>query len=297
MKIGPAGWSYADWEGIVYPKPRPRGFHPLPYLAKYVNCIELNSSFYATPRADHTAGWVERVRDIPNFTFTAKLQKLFTHHAFHESLRWREEAERFRDGLAPLREAGRLACLLCQFPFSFRRTPRAGRRLAWIAETFLDHTLVLEVRHRSWFGPEAREEIAGMGYNLATIDLPAHVDHPPAFVEPTGRLGYLRLHGRNETAWFDSKAGRDQRYDYLYGKEELFRLAETARRLASGTDETYVITNNHFSGKALANAIELRSELEGRPALGPRSLVRRYPRLGEVTRPEAGQGDLFDPGG
>ena len=293
MKIGPAGWSYADWEGIVYPRPKPMGFHPLPYLAKYVNCIELNSSFYATPRADYAETWVERVRDFPDFTFTAKLQDVFTHHGFHDSLRLREDADRFRAGLAPLRAAGRLACLLVQFPFSFRRTPNATKRLAWIAETFLDHTLVLEVRHRSWFEPAARDELTRMGYNLATLDLPAHADHPPSFVEPTGPLGYLRLHGRNEAAWFDAKAGRDQRYDYLYGRDELFRLAETARRLASGTDETYVITNNHFAGKAVANAIELRAELEGEPALAPRSLVRQYPRLGDVTRPEAGQGDLF----
>ncbi len=293
VKIGPAGWSYADWDGVVYPKPKPRGFHPLPYLARYVDCIEINSSFYATPRADYAEKWVAHVHDLPEFHFTAKLQDVFTHHPFHDTQRLLEDAERFRAGLAPLRSAGKLACLLVQFPFSFRRSLAAEKRLAWIAETFLDHSLVLEVRHKSWFDREARAAIAGWGYNLATIDLPDHKDHPPEFVEPTGPLGYLRLHGRNHAAWFDSSAGRDQRYDYLYGKDELFRLAETARRLASGTDRTYVITNNHFAGKAVANALELRSELEGAPPVAPRTLVRQYPHLGAVTRLEAGQGDLF----
>jgi uncharacterized protein YecE (DUF72 family) len=294
IRVGPAGWSYADWEGVVYPRKKPRGFHPLPYLAKYVDCIEINSSFYATPRADYAEKWVAHVRDVPDFRFTAKLQDIFTHRPFHDSLRWREEAERFRAGLAPLRAAKRLAALLVQFPFSFRRTPGAQKRLEWIAETFLDHSLVLEVRHKSWFEPEARDLIAKLGYNLATIDLPGHKDHPPAFVEPTGPIGYLRLHGRNHAAWFDSKAGRDQRYDYLYGKAELSGLAETAKRIATGTDESYVITNNHFSGKAVANALELRSEIEGTPPRAPADLVRRYPRLKEVTRPEGGQATLFD---
>ena len=293
IRVGPAGWSYADWEGVVYPRPKPRGFHPLPYLAQYVDCIELNSSFYATPRADYAAKWVGHVSDRPDFLFTAKLQDVFTHRPFHDTARLREEAEHFRAGLAPLRGAGRLACLLVQFPFSFRRTPAAEKRLAWIAETFLDHSLVLEVRHRSWFDDAGRAFVTGRGFNLATIDLPDHPDHPPPFVEPTGPIGYLRLHGRNAAAWFDAEAGRDQRYDYLYDKEELYRLAETARRLATGTDATYVITNNHFSGKAVANALELRSELEGTPPRAPKELVLRYPRLAEITRPEPGQGELF----
>ena len=29
IRVGPAGWSYADWEGAVYPRRKPAGFHPL----------------------------------------------------------------------------------------------------------------------------------------------------------------------------------------------------------------------------------------------------------------------------
>src|SRR5438477_10788063 len=31
--VGPAGWSYPDWEGIVYPATKPRGFHAASHLA------------------------------------------------------------------------------------------------------------------------------------------------------------------------------------------------------------------------------------------------------------------------
>ncbi|MGZ7046501.1 MAG: DUF72 domain-containing protein, partial [Candidatus Aminicenantales bacterium] len=44
--IGTAGWSYEDWEGIVYPTKKGRGFHPLIYLADYMNIVEINSTFY-----------------------------------------------------------------------------------------------------------------------------------------------------------------------------------------------------------------------------------------------------------
>jgi len=49
IRIGPAGWAYKDWEGIVYPKPKPRGFDPVAYLARHIDAIEINSSFYGSP--------------------------------------------------------------------------------------------------------------------------------------------------------------------------------------------------------------------------------------------------------
>ena len=53
IRIGPAGWSYPDWEGQVYPKPKPRGFDPLRYLAQYFDTIEINSTFYRIPSTHH----------------------------------------------------------------------------------------------------------------------------------------------------------------------------------------------------------------------------------------------------
>jgi hypothetical protein len=33
VRIGPAGWKYTDWNGIVYPKPK--GFDELEYISRY----------------------------------------------------------------------------------------------------------------------------------------------------------------------------------------------------------------------------------------------------------------------
>jgi hypothetical protein len=46
IRIGPAGWSYKDWDGIVYPPKPPKGFHGATYLAEIFDTIEVNSSFY-----------------------------------------------------------------------------------------------------------------------------------------------------------------------------------------------------------------------------------------------------------
>jgi uncharacterized protein YecE (DUF72 family) len=57
IRIGPAGWVYKDWEGIVYPEPKPRAFDPVAYLAGYFDTIEINSSFYGPPRPTAAKAW------------------------------------------------------------------------------------------------------------------------------------------------------------------------------------------------------------------------------------------------
>jgi uncharacterized protein YecE (DUF72 family) len=291
IRVGPAGWSYADWEGVVYPRPKPRGFHPLPFLARFVGVIELNASFYALPRAEHAERWAELVRPFPDFRFTAKLHQDFTHTKTALDLLQREVGE-FHSGLEPLVRAGRLSALLAQFPLGFTFTPDALTRVDALIAAFGRVPLVLELRHRSWFVPAALAELRGRACSLAAIDLPAAADHPPADHPTPGPIGYLRLHGRNAATWFARDAGRDQKYDYLYTQAEIAELAARARRLAGGHDETFVVTNNHFEGKAVANAIELLAALTGETAHAPRALTARYPRLLRVAAPE-GQQEFF----
>jgi uncharacterized protein YecE (DUF72 family) len=95
----------------------------------------------------------------------------------------------------------------------------------------------------------------------------------------TSRVGYFRLHGRNYRDWFREGAGRDARYDYLYTKEEIGRLARLIHTVRQGAEETYAITNNHFRGQALVNAIEILEELDARPPAVPPRLAEAYPRL------------------
>lgn len=296
IRVGPAGWSYDDWQGIVYPRERSRAFHPLSHLARFVPCVEINSSFYAPPQASYARRWVKEVEDVPGFRFTAKLQDVFTHAQLGAQGSNDSELEaachRWLEGIEPLRSSGRLSAVLVQFPVSFRDGPRARARLQAIEGRFGHLPLVLEVRHRSWFEREPLRLIESLGYSLAHIDLPAARDHPPAEFPRTGPIGYVRLHGRNAASWFDPKAGRDQRYDYLYSPAELTEIVGITRRLATGVDDTYVITNNHFSGKAVANALEMTSMLEGQAPAAPAELVRAFPRLRERVR-VAGQQDMF----
>jgi uncharacterized protein YecE (DUF72 family) len=51
--VGTAGFSYKDWEGVVYPADlKKRKIHPLEYLAQFFDCCEINTSFYGHIRSN-----------------------------------------------------------------------------------------------------------------------------------------------------------------------------------------------------------------------------------------------------
>jgi len=293
ISIGPAGWSYPDWEGIVYPRKKPRDFNALTHLARFVDHVEVNSSFYGAPRREYCASWIEALVAAPNFTLSAKLQDAFTHRVLPAKRVQRERlVETWRAGIEPLRASARLRAVLVQFPVEFRNSGAGCRRLEFIADHFGDLGLVLEVRHRSWFTSKALSWIEAHGYSLAHIDLPAAAEHPPETWPSVGPIGYLRLHGRNSAAWFDPNAGRDQRYNYLYSLSEIERLAKLGGRITKGSDEAYGITNNHFSGKAMANALELMSRMGKAELRAPLELLEAFPRLRSIVQVD-GQNSLF----
>ena len=231
IRIGSAGWSYADWEGVVYPTGAGARFDPLKYLAGFVDCIEINSSFYRIPTTDHGSSWVRRVSDQDHFLFTVKLWRGFTHQVPHLSP---PEARRalgeFRDFLTPLHEAGRLGGVLIQFPYSLHATTSSRQRLEELLGRMEAYPLVVEFRHSSWLREGVLDLLRRRGVAFCNIDQPQISSNIPATAHRTSEIGYVRLHGRNTSAWFQEGAGRDRRYDYLYGVEELAEWRERSTR-------------------------------------------------------------------
>lgn len=293
IRVGPAGWSYPDWEGRVYPAHKPPGFHALPYLARYFDGIEVDSTFYAMPRKENAQRWAALVAQHPKFRFWLKLHRDFTHgHHEEPDEACAARGAAFQEAIEPLVRTRRLEALLAQFPVTFLFGKAEVRRLGRLRAHFDPLPLVLEVRHASWFTPPAIDTIRGLGYSLAHVDLPPAWNHPPDWHASTGPIGYLRLHGRNSTQWFREGADRDDRYDYLYGPGELEVLTRRAVRIAGEHETTAVVTNNHFGGQAVANALEILHLLRGEPVPAPQEIVESFPRLGSSVRIE-GQQPLF----
>lgn len=283
IHVGTAGWLYKDWEGVVYPSPKPRKFDPLEYLACYFTTIEINSTYYRPATAKTADSWVARVSDYADFQFTAKLWKRFTHE---RRTAWtRSEVKEARAGFDRLIKADKLGALLIQFPWSFRRTDENREWLDDVTRTFHDFPLVLEVRHSSWNTPEFYDELSERGIGFVNIDQPLFHNSIKPSASVTGPVGYVRVHGRNYKDWFRKGAGVEARYDYLYTRDELKPWAERSKEIAKDAEETFVVTNNHYKGKAAVNAVMLKSMITGKKSEAPPELVEKYPEeLEPITK-------------
>ena len=290
--VGTAGWSYDDWAGIVYPEPRGPGFHPLPFLARYIDIVEINSTFYRPATEAMAASWVRKVDGFPDFLFAVKVHRSFT----HERVAAPAEAAAFLRAIGPLIAARRLAALLLQFPWSFVRSVENEAYLEALFRLFTGQPLALEIRHSSWNDQSFFEFLRDRRVAFCNIDQPVigkSIGPTAVFTRPD--FSYIRLHGRNAQNWFKEGAGRDARYDYLYAKDELGDWVRRIRDLAGSSDRVYVITNNHYRGQALANALQIKNMVSGEKLEVPAGLLKQYPLLEEIVkRIRAGQFNLFD---
>ena len=283
IRIGPAGWSYKDWEGLVYPQKPGKSFDPLEYLARFFDTIEINSSFYRPPVPTTTKSWATRVAANKKFAFTAKLHRLFTHERGKAT---KKDEKEYRQGMDVLAKAGKLGAVLLQFPWSFKNTPDDRIYLGKLLEKFSDYPLVLEVRHASWNTPEVYEWIEERGVGICNIDQPLFKRSIRPQALTTSPVGYVRLHGRNYKDWFREKALPHERYDYLYSVDELDPWLVRIKEVAKQTRETYVVTNNHFRGQAVVNAVEIKAALKEERVPAPEPLFKVYPRLIESAVPD-----------
>jgi uncharacterized protein YecE (DUF72 family) len=279
IRIGPAGWSYRDWEGVVYPK-QPR-LDQLQYLSQFFTTIEINSTFYRPPTPKTGASWVRRTEHSPDFRFTVKLGRSFTHQREEMDP---AEVRQWKEGVSPLLEAGKVGAVLVQFPWSFKNEHPSREYLVRLVEQFSEMPLVIEFRHASWGQPEVLDLLRDLGVGICGIDQPLISHSLPPHPDVTSDVGYFRLHGRNYDNWFRREAGRDERYNYLYNTEELDQQIDLVSTLKEKVEEVYVIYNNHFQGQAVVNALQLRHRLEGGLQQIPDPLLQTYPQVGRLLR-------------
>ena len=274
--IGIAGWSYPDWKGIVYTSSK---IDQLEYVSKFVDCLEINSTFYRPPFEKTTKSWLQKTSKRPDFFFTAKLHRSFTHEGKVDA----EIIRHFHKGFEPFLEAGKLRHLLIQFRYDFDDTNRNRHHLTKIVRSFSKaFSLAVEVRHKSWQMPDALDFLEQLGVTVCNLDYPTTWNSFDMQQCTVGKNGYFRMHGRNVEKWF-SKAGRDETYDYYYNEDELTQIKQRVDELAKAFKTLTVITNNHYRGAELANALELKALITGQKQLVPEGLLRAYPNLARIA--------------
>ena len=319
--IGTSGYSYPDWKGTMYPPSLKREVHSatpeLTYLSRYFNLCEINATFYRNFEPQIAKKWCDAIEN-PGFEFAIKANQVFTHAAGTkpserkaptsvESLKYTQtnldETRRFLDVMA---ERDRLAVVLFQFPVSFKFTTKNKQgepvrqegnwdHVADVLNALKDYPKAIEFRHETWDDPwvlSALREHETAWVNIDEPRLGASL-HDTEYV--TAPLPNQRLHGRNYKKWFNSK-NRDERYDYLYSREELAPIAKSLRSMQKKVEreltrreakKIIAATNNHYKGQAAVNAIDLKALLGVKDNPVPEQLAKTYPQLGGSSEPAA----------
>ena len=305
LRIGTSGWNYPSgkgtWNGVFYPKPRPKGFDELAYYAERFDTVEVNSTFYGQPRVEVSRAWAKRTP--PGFEFSVKLYQKFTHprmfkervvsglpedaldetDAINALIRPNQaDLDEFRRGIDPLASAGKLGALLAQFPASFKDTPASRESLTALLGASREYPVAVELRHKSWSDAigDTLTLLNAFGAAWVQIDEPKfRLSIRQNYLPNVQGFYYMRLHGRNVANWWRHEKS-EERYDYLYSGEELKEFSETADASRRLVKKVYLYTNNHFSAKSVANAVMIKQQLD-EPIDGeyPPAFLERYPQL------------------
>jgi hypothetical protein len=111
------------------------------------------------------------------------------------------------------------------------------------------------------------------------------VSFKPSQESTSSAVGYFRLHGRRYDTWFsdDPAMPPSERYNYLYSREELVPWSARVESVAEQTRDTFVVTNNHYQGKGVVNALQLIALLRGKKVKVPEPLRHHYPELESIA--------------
>jgi uncharacterized protein YecE (DUF72 family) len=243
LYLGTSGWSYADWEGSLYPEGIPAGSRLAEY-AKHYATVEIDSTFYGTPRRSTVERWREVVPE--GFHFAAKFPQEITHEK--NLVDSRDLAEDFVHTMELLGD--RLGPLLLQLPPSFA-VEGMGVLEDFLADLPEGFRYAVEVRHRSWLGSDLTTMLREHGAVLTLIDHP----RMPRMEEATADFSYIRWLGdRREFPAGHTQLKRERDDDLRWWSTVVDRL------LGEGTT-VFAYANNHYqnhSPSTLQRFLEIR---------------------------------------
>jgi uncharacterized protein YecE (DUF72 family) len=285
--IGTASWSDPGFVDRWYPKKMPAG-ERLGWYAQHFELVEVNSTFYSVPEPRMAERWCAVTPDC--FKFDVKLHQLFSFHStpaklLPPDLQRRAEMDPkgrvkstadlqetllkiFLRSMSIIRDAGKLGVLLLQLSPAFSPRKHELSELEPLIEMLSDYDVAIEFRNRNWaVGDQLESTIDFVRKHRAifvNVDAPAS-DHftvmPSDLDEVTNpKIAYLRLHGRNASAYVTGKTVA-ARFDYDYKGEEIAEIADRSKKLSQEAHDVHVIFNNNNLDYAPRSALGLRKAL------------------------------------
>ena len=285
IKVGISSWTEptlvkSGW----YPPTATTAEDRLRYYASKFPIVEIDSTFYAIPNQKTAQLWVERTPK--DFTFNAKAYALLTQHPapaarlpkdlreklsesksnlYFKDLAPKEKErvwDRFREGMQPLQDAGKLGAIVFQFPKWFLPSPASYRFMEDLREWLPDFKIAIEFRQASWLKDERRQRVLeflkGHGLSYVVVDEPQGFGSSvPPVVAVTAPLGMVRFHGHNRESWEKKGISTAEKFRYLYQPSELKTWVPRLRDMAAQAGEVHAVMNNCYSDYAVRNAADL----------------------------------------
>lgn len=283
LLIGTSGYDYPEWKGVFYPENLKRKDFLIFYATQF-NALELNNTFYNMPTEERLMSFYERSEG--KLSFSVKANRLLTHEIGTD---WQVAAKYFKEALKPLNKKERLSAVLFQFPESFHYTNDNRIYLAKLIAEFEGFPVMVEFRHKEWIRDSVFEGLEKRKAGIVFCDMPQLKNLPDGTVMGTPFIGenaYIRLHGRNEGAWYahapkvqtsitsahangakatytarETPNGSD-RYCYDYSDEDLAQFIPIIKAAVREGKKVQVYFNNHPNGSGAKNAISLKKMIE-----------------------------------
>ena len=262
IKVGTSGFQFKDWKGSVYPA-NIKNDEMLTFYEKELgfDSLEVNYTYYQLPSQKSSAGMVRKTSD--GFEFVVKSHREMTHEIWEDSTRKRLKDNshifaRFKEGLKPIVESGKLGCVLLQFPSFFWAKKSNFDYIKACKERLEGISLVIEFRNKSWVSDSTFSFLKENNLGFCVVDEPQLPRLMPLIPKSTSSIAYMRLHGRN-TNWFN--ASREERYNYLYTKTELISFVTQVESISKEKAKTLIFFNNCHGGFAVKNGLMMKKIL------------------------------------
>jgi uncharacterized protein YecE (DUF72 family) len=272
VRVGTCSWADESLVKYWYPREIRSSEDRLRYYAERFDTVEIDATYYHLPEAETAQKWAARTPT--RFLFHVKAFGMMTRHPVkleqlppelrdgapadergrveRPSRAFRGEVfRRFREGLAPLREAGKLCGILLQFPSYIVCKPASFEYLEWAHEQLGGDHMLVEFRHRSWLDDENRERVLAfleeLGATHVIVDAPKTdaKNLVPTVLALTSPIAYVRFHGRNASTWNIRGKSAAERFNYLYGDDELREWTRAMREVAEEAQQAYAMFNNN----------------------------------------------------
>lgn len=255
--VGTSGFHFDDWVGPFYPPYLKKSDH-FAWYVRHFPALEVNGTYYRIPARGTFDRWDRTSPD--RYPFVVKVHGDVTHKRTNPE----DSIYSLMQALEPIRSSGKLAGLLAQFPWGFRAGEEERGYLRRVRRLVPEEDpLFVEFRHAGWDSPETYRFLEDERLGYCAVDEPPLEGLMPPVARQTNGVGYFRLHGRNEKAWW----GEGDRYDYLYSDRELREWVEKVNEIDALTGRSYVFFNNCHAGQAVRGAKRMQ-ELLGIPTTG-----------------------------